>query len=567
MAPLTLLRNALRPGQYALRQCPLRRVLPRTVRRSITQGTIRKRIEAEWEWKEQAKQIRKGEKQSFLSFLEERGYIKQIAGGRDILDRAMTDKRLGAYVGIDPTAPSMHVGHILPFMVIFWMYLHGFHAITLLGGATAKVGDPTDRLQARDLGNSATRKANMAAMHFQIKKIWASVEVQGRKHGFQRQWSWRRALVNNNVWHQKLTVIEFLKVLASGIPLGPLLSRDTVKNRQKKGNGMSFAEFTYPLLQAWDWWHMFSHNRITIQVGGSDQFGNIVAGIDAINYVRRTVLEPLVQEQVLPPTPDKEYMWAPYGITVPLLTTPSGEKFGKSAGNAIWLDKEMTSSYDLYGFWMKTPDSEVERYLKLFTFLPLSTIKSTVQEHMKDPSQRVAQHLLAEEFVELVHGQQSAREAAAQHKAFFLGRATKNNDATAGNVPIAWDNAPSTRVKLPESLVYGQTWSSILWSAGLVASKAEANRLIQAQGAYVGSRPGQVGGMGDEVKFTPIKAPHQGDAVQYIFDEKHLLLRIGKWKIKFVEIISDEEFREKGLEVPGWQTKAEGAKAGGAKNQ
>lgn len=139
----------------------------------------------------------------------------------------MTNKRIGAYCGVDPTAPSLHVGHLLPFMVIFWMYLHGFHAVTVLGGATAKIGDPIGRTTPREQQAAATRKTNMALMHIQLKKLWESVERIGRKHGYVREWAWRRALMNNNTWLNKLDIVEFLKTMGSGIRLGPMLSRDT----------------------------------------------------------------------------------------------------------------------------------------------------------------------------------------------------------------------------------------------------------------------------------------------------------------------------------------------------
>lgn len=365
--------------------------------------------------------------------------------------------------------------------------------------------------------------------------------------------------------------------------LSCLTSPPSVKLRQANGEGMSFAEFTYPILQAWDWWHMYHRNGVQLQVGGSDQYGNIIAGIDAINYVRDTILDPVVREAVWDlEKPQNNYMKDPYGLTVPLLTTSSGEKFGKSAGNAIWLSPEMTPSFDLYGFWIRTSDADVERYLKLFTFLPLSTISKAVEEHKLDPSKRLAQHLLAREFVELVHGPIAAEETAAQHKSIFgrppkpdqtaateaqqdatvdqkssLHRSDKRHfiNMTSGNpsAPItSWENAPSINVFLPRSLVYNTTFPRLLYSAGLVASKSEGWRLVSNQGAYVGSRPGQVGGMGDELKFTPIKHPDKGMPERYIYDDNQLILRVGKWKVKVITILPDEEFAAKGIKVPGW---------------
>lgn len=146
---------------------------------------------------------------------------------RDELDRAMTENRLGAYVGVDPTAPSLHVGHLLPFMSLFWMYIHGYHTVSLVGGATAKIGDPTDRLTTREKMKSTTRNENILKMHYQLKGIWLNVEAYGRKYGYQWEWAWRRGLVNNHHWMNKLTVMELLQILGPGMRIGAMIAKDT----------------------------------------------------------------------------------------------------------------------------------------------------------------------------------------------------------------------------------------------------------------------------------------------------------------------------------------------------
>lgn len=223
-----------------------RRAIPAS-KRWISQNYLRKQADAEEEWQKQALIIENGEKQSMLSLLEERGYVDTIAGydlqfrsslrylltdsddgrNRDALDKLMTNKRIGAYVGIDPTAPSLHVGHLLPLMTIFWLYVRGYHAVSLLGGATSKVGDPTDRAKARDPQHSSERKANMVSMHYQLKKLWANVEVYGRRHGYHWEWAWHRELVNNNAWMNKLPIMEVLQRLGPGVRMGTMLGRDT----------------------------------------------------------------------------------------------------------------------------------------------------------------------------------------------------------------------------------------------------------------------------------------------------------------------------------------------------
>jgi tyrosyl-tRNA synthetase len=153
--------------------------------------------------------------------------IFEFCSGRDKLDQLMTDKRIGAYVGIDPTASSLHVGHLLPLMSIFWMYVHGYHSVSLLGGATSKVGDPTDRLKSREKTHRATHTANMVAMHYQLKKLWLNVENYGRKYGYNWEWPWHRELVNNNTWMNKLPIMDVLQILGPGMRIGTMLGRDT----------------------------------------------------------------------------------------------------------------------------------------------------------------------------------------------------------------------------------------------------------------------------------------------------------------------------------------------------
>jgi len=344
----------------------------------------------------------------------------------------------------------------------------------------------------------------------------------------------------------------------------------SVKTRLESGEGMSFAEFTYPIMQAWDWWELFQKG-CQVQVGGADQFGNILFGVEAVKIASKNTRIQLKQNDL------EDDIDTPIGFTVPLLTTASGEKIGKSAGNAIWLDKDMTSSFELYQFLVRTPDADVERYLKLFTFLPLPRISEIMEEQNKDPSKRVAQHALAAEFLELVHGPTEADAAAMQHRQLFRPRdstgpptplpAKLNEPPTksphvsfwnmaAGNdwAPQSnFENMPSHRVTLPQSLVINQPFHKILFSAGLVSSRNEGHRLIVNKGASVGYSSGRTGPMGDKLEFTPIKSWDGSETKKYILEDKALILKVGKWKVKIVEIISDEEFEKRDLNVPGWK--------------
>ncbi|KAJ5142853.1 Aminoacyl-tRNA synthetase class Ic [Penicillium bovifimosum] len=539
--------------------------------RWITQKYIQRMKDGEKEWAGFKKEIEAGTRKSFVQHLEERGLIHDVVGERDLLHRVLTEKRAGIYVGIDPTAPSMHVGHMLPFMVLAWGYVWGLPVTFLLGGATSRVGDPSGRLKGRDAVHSSIRKANMASMHMQLKKLGSSIEQYGRRHGHEKHPMWKRALTNNNTWWNSLPFLEVLRDLGAFMRLGPMLGRDTVKTRLQ-GDGMSFAEFSYPILQAWDWWTLFQKGT-QIQVGGADQYGNILFGMEAVKSISRNTAD----EQIRNPLESE--LDRPIGFTTPLLTAANGEKFGKSAGNAIWLDKDLTSTFELYQFFVRTPDNVVERYLKLFTFIPLPEIATIMEEQNKDPSKRIAQHKLASEFVELVHGKAEADAVALQHRQLFRPRSStaeptplpKSSTPPASHAlsptagfetpqsgnPYApqtnWANMGDIKVTLPHSLVFGQPFNRILWSAGLVSSKGEGHRVIVNNGAKVGSRPGDSGPMSDQLSFTPIRPWDAEKTKDFVLDGNLLMLKLGKWKFKAVHIVSDDEFRAQGLTAPGWE--------------
>ncbi|WEW59260.1 tyrosyl-tRNA synthetase [Emydomyces testavorans] len=544
---------------------------PLIQKRHITQQHIRRTNEAKEQWARWAEEIKAGKKQSFLSLLEERGLINSVVGERDVLDKLITNKRVGFYAGVDPTAPSLHIGHMLPFMILGWAYVHGMKAVWLLGGTTAKIGDPTGRTDTRPIMKSSIRKANIANLHLQLKKLGLSFEKYGGKYGYEYEWAWRRVLENNNTWWNKEPLAEVLTTLGSAVRLGPMLGRDNVKSRMESGGGMSLAEFCYPVMQAWDFWYLFKHGT-QIQVGGSDQYGNILFGIDAI----KGILKNDPHSEFAPKANEDPDLVNPIGITTPLLTTSSGVKFGKSAGNAVWLDKDMTSTYDLYQvrprvndleYFVRLPDSEVERYLKLFTFIPIPQIKELMEQHVQDPSKRVAQHKLAREFVELIHGAKEAEQAAKQHRTIFMSKfSTGNRSATetdeACGTGLSEDEprpqklkmfeVPSPHVTLPRSLVVNQFFHKVLWSAGLVESKAEGFRKIVRNGVHVASRADSNQVMGDAISYIPVKTWPPEITEKFIIDDSLMILKIGKWNIKIIKIVSDQEYEKLGLSAPGW---------------
>ncbi|EDU50392.1 tyrosyl-tRNA synthetase [Pyrenophora tritici-repentis Pt-1C-BFP] len=540
-------------------------------------------------WEEQAGKVRTGMQQSMLSLLEERGFVKDIAGGRKTLDWLLTEKRIGVYVGVDPTAPSLHVGHLLPLMALYWMYLHGYYAVSLLGGGTVQIGDPSGRTTARSRQGEDVQSMNVRSINEQLKTLWTNVKCLGIKHQYSYNISRKQSILNNRNWLEKLNAVELMRDLGSGMRLGAMLSRDSVKLRMESGEGMSISEFSYPLFQAYDWWSMYKDRGVQLQIGGSDQYGNIIAGMGAVSHMQKIHgLNGGAEEE-----DPKE---APYGLTTPLLTTASGEKFGKSAGNAVWLDGQMLKPFDLYQYFLRTADADVERYLKLFTFLPLDSIALLMTSQNRDPSKRIAQHALAQEIVELAHGAAEAKKVAMAHKDAFgqgtntfslftlrnaisstktaetptkasakqISEAEKNllaykkafaASASAITPPDqetptspADTNTNKTVITLPLSLLQPGSFPTVLHAAGLAASKSEASRLIASKGAYVLVPNSGSPETPTALRWETIKPTKDCDPNHYLVDFEALVLRSGKSKIQICRVVRDDGAVDGGME-------------------
>ncbi|KAF2857742.1 tyrosyl-tRNA synthetase [Piedraia hortae CBS 480.64] len=428
---------------------------------------------------------------NLLTLLSERGLIHQFAGDRNVLVSALQKRKVGFYAGVDPTAPSLHLGHLLPLMVLFWAWSLGHDVVSLVGGATAKVGDPTGRLRSREKTREGVKRHDADALGRQMEGVWGRVGQYADRHGYAERGSWK--LLNNETWLGELSVMRYMRMLEN-VRIGPMLGKETVRMKMERGDGMSYPEFSYPLLQAIDWWHLFERHGVQVQVGGGDQYGNITAGMHLVSSL---VGEGDIGDR-------------PMGLTVPLLTTASGDKFGKSAGNAVWLDAEMTSPFDLYGFLVGSSDEDVERYLKLFTFLPLHDIFAVMEKHRADPSKRRAQHVLASEVLELVHGSETALKARQEHEALHNPAKLTQQEG----------------IFLPAQVVES-TFPRLLHRAGLAASKSEASRLIASGGAYVAQQTVE------PVKFVPIGSEDQPS--QFVHN-KTLVLRMGKWKTRVIHL-------------------------------
>ncbi|XP_004676581.1 PREDICTED: tyrosine--tRNA ligase, mitochondrial [Condylura cristata] len=285
------------------------------------------------------------------------------------------------YCGFDPTADSLHVGHLLALLGLFHFQRAGHNVIALVGGATARLGDPSGRTKEREALDADRVGSNARALRRSLEALAAhhrQLFADGRAWG-------SFTVLDNADWYSEQHLVDFLAAAGGHFRMGTLLSRQSVQTRLRSPEGMSLAEFFYQVLQAYDFYYLFQRYGCRVQLGGSDQLGNITSGYEFIHK--------LTGEDV-------------FGITVPLITSTSGAKLGKSAGNAVWLNRERTSPFELYQFFVRQQDDSVERYLKLLTFLPLPEIEHLMQLHVKEPEKRGPQKRLAAEVTKLVHGQE-----------------------------------------------------------------------------------------------------------------------------------------------------------------
>ncbi|MGQ9859554.1 MAG: tyrosine--tRNA ligase [Thermodesulfobacteriota bacterium] len=389
--------------------------------------------------------------------LENRGFIHQTTAEtheeRESL-RALLERPTTCYIGFDPTSSSLHAGSLVPIMALLHMQRHGHRPIALVGGGTGLIGDPSGKTEMRKLLSVEEIESNAEGLKIQLSRF---LSFEGG----------RALLLNNAQWLTKLNYIEFLRDVGRHFSVNRMLSAESIRRGLERG--LSFIEFNYMLLQAYDFWHLFSNYDCRIQMGGSDQWGNIVAGIELIRRMEGG---------------------RAYGITFPLLETSSGRKMGKTEQGTIWLDPQRTSPYHYYQFWVNTEDADVCRFLKLFTLLPLEEIREV--EQLSGNDLNPAKIILAYEATKLAHGEGSALEA---HRAsgVFGSREIPLGLLPSSSVPRGTEEVDLSRIpttEVPEDrLAQGVAASELLVEVGLCSSRGEARRLIAQGGAYkAGSR-------------------------------------------------------------------------------
>uniref|UniRef100_A0A8D0CF34 Tyrosine--tRNA ligase n=1 Tax=Salvator merianae TaxID=96440 RepID=A0A8D0CF34_SALMN len=361
------------------------------VRVAFPQPFVSRRRHLHDQQPEQRPEARPTATKGFLAALSERGLIQDIfppePAEEQLLDLLEPGRPpVTVYCGFDPTADSLHVGHLLAVMGLLHFQRAGHHVIALVGGATARLGDPSGRTKERE-----ALPAERVREHAQ--ELRAGIQRLFDQH---RELYWpggnlgRLSVLDNASWLERETLVTFLSGVGGRFRMGTLLSRQSCKARLSSPEGMSLAEFLYPALQAYDFLHLHRNHGCCIQLGGADQIGNIMSGYDLVTKVTGNDV---------------------FGITVPLVKSTTGDKLGKTAGNAVWLNRNRTSAFELYQFFVRQPDSTVKRYLKLFTFLSLPEIDHIMQKHTQEPEKRIAQKRLAAEVTKFVHGKEGLESA------------------------------------------------------------------------------------------------------------------------------------------------------------
>ena len=380
-----------------------------------------------------------------LNELTVRGLIHDTTGA-DALEARLNSGPIGVYVGFDPTADSLHVGHLLGQITLRRFQLAGHRPFPLAGGATGMVGDPSGRSEERNLLNAETLQHNVDCIKKQLLNLldFSSGDTKA-------------TLVNNADWTARISALEFLRDVGKHITVNQMMAKESVKNRLNSENGLSYTEFSYMLLQANDFRHLCAEHNVELQMGGSDQWGNITAGIDLI---RKTLQR------------------GAFGATWPLVTRSDGQKFGKTASGAVWLDAQRTSPYQFRQFWMQMADADVVKYLPQYSLMSLDAVSDVVAQHNDAPEKRLAQRALATEMTAMVHGADAARDAEAAAEILFGADPTT---ATIDALHAVAAEVPTTKISRTDlDDVFG-----LLARSGIVSSNSEARRAVQQKGVKV----------------------------------------------------------------------------------
>jgi tyrosyl-tRNA synthetase len=420
---------------------------------------------------------------ALLEDLEWRGLIAQSTDRKE-LETALS-KPISLYLGVDPTAPSMHLGNLVVFLVLRRFQLAGHRPIALVGGATGLVGDPSGKNDERTLNEEKVVADWVSKIRKQVEKI---LDFKDKSVGAK--------LVNNLDWTKSVSALELLRDIGKHFSVNQMLAKDSVATRLSS-TGISYTEFSYQVLQAYDYLELYRRDQCKLQIGGSDQWGNIVAGLDLIRKVEGG---------------------SAHALTVPLLAKSDGSKFGKTASGAIWLDESMTSSYEFFQFWLNSDDADLPKLLKVFSMKDRVEIERLIETVKVNPGAREAHRELAREMTAMIHGQQMAKSAEEAAKALFGQGEIADLDLK--TLDSALSQLPKTTIKKGDPY---PSWVDLLAATGVVESKSAARRIVKEGGGYLNNKKVE------SEDFTPSKND--------LLHGKYLLLRKGKRDLAAVEII------------------------------
>lgn len=416
----------------------------------------------------------------------ERGFVEQITDGEELRELLGTEK-VTCYIGFDPTATSLHIGSLVPIMALVHMQQCGHRPIVLIGGGTGLIGDPSGKSEMRQILTREEIDHNARCLHKQLSQY---MNFEGNK----------AILLNNAEWLTGLNYIEFLRDIGRHFSVNKMLAAESYRMRLQ--TGLNFIEFNYMLLQAYDFLYLFRRYGCVLQMGGNDQWGNMLAGSDLIRRVE---------------------MKNAYSLTFPLITTSSGNKMGKTERETIWLDPALTSPYDYYQYWINTEDADVERFLALFSLLPMEEIRKT--KKLADVQLNMAKAVLAFEATKITHGEENALAAWKASAAAFGVKPVDLSILPSSTIPrvesLPDDTAISRITKAKSELEKGIPAYELFYEANLCATKGEARRVIAQGGAYVNDRQ--------------VKAFDERIGIQHFGEKSKIFIRRGKKKFSVVE--------------------------------
>jgi len=419
---------------------------------------------------------------ALLDDLEWRGLIAQSTDRKE-LESALA-KPISLYLGVDPTAPSMHLGNLVVFLVLKRFQLAGHRPIALVGGATGLVGDPSGKNDERTLNEEKLVAEWVSKMRKQVEKL---LDFNDKDTSAK--------LVNNLDWTKAVSALELLRDIGKHFSVNQMLAKDSVATRLSS-TGISYTEFSYQVLQAFDYLELYRRDQCRLQIGGSDQWGNIVAGLDLIRKVEGG---------------------SAHALTVPLLAKSDGSKFGKTASGAIWLEESMTSAYEFFQFWLNSDDADIPKLLKVFSMRSRAEIEELIEKVKTNPGAREAHRELAREMTTLIHGGAMAKSVEEAAKALF-GQG-EIGDLDLKTLDSALSQLPKTTIKKGDPY---PTWVDLLAATGVVESKSAARRIVKEGGGYLNNKKVE------SEDFTPSKAD--------LLHGKYLLLRKGKRDLAAVEV-------------------------------